>query len=117
MLPLPAERQQQRPPRRSLELSSRLVLSGRHRLDDPDRIEAGALGGARDIAGRAGVEEVETDLVLGYVNGAVEADTRRPLRRRDRRRVASEIGLDEVARHSSTLRPGGVRGNVRTSEL
>src|SRR5205823_5903734 len=106
------------------------LLSGQDRFDDADRVEAGALRGERRVTARACVENEEADLVLGYVNRVFEANAIALARQLLRRRAcaaltagalpcqaASEVGLDEVARHASTLRSARSRGNVRTSEL
>src|SRR5205814_4058335 len=54
--------------------TSFLLLSGRDRLDDADWVELRALCHERGIASRIGVEEEETDLVLGNVNRVFEPD-------------------------------------------
>src|SRR6266536_5440068 len=114
---------------RSISVSC-LLLSGRDRFDDAEGIETGALRGLRGVASRWGVEDVEADLVLGNVDRVVEADARRPARQLLRYRACSsltggalpglatsQVGLDEVTRHASTLRSRCYVGNVRTSEL
>src|SRR5207247_7822470 len=90
-----------------------LLLSGRDRLDDANRIEPGALRDQHSIAARRGVEDEEADLVLGNMDRAFEADGR-PLPRQllcDRACpplacdalpgfATGEIRLHEIARHA-----------------
>jgi hypothetical protein len=86
---------------------------GRDRLDDPDGIKPAALRDNRSLAARGGVEDEEADLVLGNVDRAFEADACPVLRQLScgracsplagealSRLATSEIGLDEVARHT-----------------
>src|SRR6266536_1076296 len=99
-----------------------LLLSGRDRFDDAEGIETGALRDVRGVASRWGVEDVEADLVLGNVDRVVEADARCPARQllccracpllagsAVSRLPASEIGLDEVARHALDVRAPTLR--------
>ena len=82
------------------------------RLDDADRIEAGAVRDKRCLPARWSIEDEEADLVLRYVDRTFEPDARRVLRQLESGRVcpplaggalprvaATEVGLDEVARH------------------
>src|SRR4029079_1142913 len=101
---------------------SSLLLVRRDRFHAAQGIEAGAWRGERRVSGRRCVEDVEADLVLGYVNGVVEADEPAPLRQLRRGRAcpslardplvgaaAGEVGLDEVARHPSDARAPATR--------
>ena len=92
----------------------------RNRLDDAERLEPGPMSDERGLARGRGGEREEADLVLGNVDGSLEADAR-PLPRRhlgSRARpplarvaltggAACEKRLDEVARHPADgRRPG-----------
>src|SRR6516162_7890462 len=103
-------------------VTSFLLISGRDRFDHAQGVQAGALRGKRSHAGRRCVEDVEADLVFRYVDRAVEADARvlsrkllggracLPLARGAFCRLAaSEVGLDEVARHSLEATAMGLR--------
>src|SRR5919198_87800 len=52
---------------------SLLLLSGRNRFDDADRLEAGALRDERSLPARGGLEDEEADLVLWDVGRPHEA--------------------------------------------
>src|SRR4029453_1337975 len=54
--------------KRSPNLNSFLLLSGRDRLDDADGIEFSALRGERSVAARGGAEDEEADLILGNMD-------------------------------------------------
>src|SRR5262249_39551336 len=54
--------------------SSSLLLWGRDRLDDADRIEARELRRERGVGARRGLEDEEAELVLENVDGLREAD-------------------------------------------
>ncbi len=85
-------------------------------------VEPGPLGEEQGLETRWSVEDEKADLVLGNVNGTVEADARSLSRQRFRGRAspllarnatlgvtAGEIGFDEVARHAVETTAGRVR--------
>src|SRR5262249_42400074 len=102
--------------------TSLLLLSGRDRFDDADRVEAGELRRQRGVGARRGLEDVEAELVLGNVDRVCEADER-PLPCQLLGgglspvlpggalacAAAGEVGLDEVARHALDPRSGPAR--------
>src|SRR4029077_15634618 len=104
------------------------LLFGRDGLAEPDLIESGAPRNLLSVEGRRGFEDVEADLVLGYVYRAVETDARQLPRQFRRRRAcsafaegklcrsaASKVCLHEVARHpvdATTGADGSKRQNV-----
>ena len=105
-----------------------MLLSGRDRFDDAEMVEPGPLREEHGRDARRRVEDVKADLVLGNVNGTIEADARSLSRQLLGGRAGSllgsgapsgvaagEIGLDEVARHASDARapsPARKRQNI-----
>ena len=92
----------------------------RDRLDDTERLEPGPLSNQSGLAGGYGREREEADLVLGDVDGSLEADARPLPRHRFGGRArpplarvtltggaANEDRLDEVARHPTDRRRPG----------
>jgi len=85
-------------------------------------VEPGPLGEEHGLEARRGVEDEKADLVLGNVNGTVEADARSLSRQLLGGRAgllltgsappgvaAGEIGLDQVARHALDATTGQPR--------
>src|SRR6185436_6939967 len=97
---------------------------------DADGVERGEVGRSRGLLARCRAEHEEADLVLGYVNGAVELNPAsrpgqllggraRPLLSRGAflGTAAREVGLDQVARHAvdaTSGRPARKRQNIGT---
>ena len=84
-----------------------LLLSGRDGFDDPKRVELRALRYQRSVTARRGIEDVEADLVLRNMDGAVEADRRSLLGQLRGYRARSLLARD--APFGSTLRASSVR--------
>src|SRR5438552_2729008 len=116
--------QRPRPPRQAPKATyaSFLLLSGRDRLDDAKGVEPGALRGERGVGARRRLEHEEADLVFGNVDRPFEANAaalpRQLLGRRPRPSLArgafaltaaSEIRLNEVARHAVDASPPASR--------
>src|SRR5262249_10073614 len=99
-----------------------LLLSGRDRFDDAERVELRALRRERRLAGGRRVHDEEADLVFWDVDRLLEADVRSLSRQLLGGRVCPSLArreltccsarkecLDEVARHEFEARPAPER--------